>query len=326
MGPLVAARGADRRLVYKHRTGPRRSTATRLRIGTKDGVRDVGNGTVVHLSGAEITALARDGRDWWALTGGRTVWRSRDGGGWEEVAVVQGPPGHCLLWAGGGLMVGTAEAHLLRLVDGELEAIGSFEGVEGRDGWYTPWGGPPDTRSLAIDAEGTIFANVHVGGIPRSRDGGATWEPTIDVDADVHQVLAAEVPGAVFAACAGGLAESLDAGATWTFATDGLHATYSRAVAVAGRAVLISVSRGPRGDQAAIYRRPLNGGSFERCADGLPEWFSGNIDSHRLAASGATAALGTEDGDVFLSTDAGSTWERLAGRLPAVTCVALVEP
>ena len=73
-------------------------------------------------------------------------------------------------------LVGTAEAHLLRVVPPGTEMVGSFEEAEGRDGWYTPWGGPPDTRSVAVADDGALYVNVHVGGIVRSRDGGDTWE------------------------------------------------------------------------------------------------------------------------------------------------------
>src|SRR5205085_6124137 len=105
----------------------------------------------------------------------------------------------CLLPVDGTVMVGVAGAHLVRLTGAGLaERVGSFDDVPGRDRWYTPWGGPPDTRSLAA-AHGVVYANVHVGGIARSRDGGHSWEPTIDVDADVHQVLAADER--VLAAC-----------------------------------------------------------------------------------------------------------------------------
>ena len=57
--------------------------------------------------------------------------------------------------------------------------------TEGRDRWYTPWGGPPDTRSMT-SADGKVYANVHVGGVVRSADAGRTWQPTaLDIDADV---------------------------------------------------------------------------------------------------------------------------------------------
>lgn len=169
-----------------------------------------------------------------------------------------------------------------------------------------------------------MYVNVHVGGILRSKDHGGSWHPTIDVDADVHRVLAA--PGRVLAACARGLAVSEDGGDTWTTRTDGLHATYCRGVARSGSTVLVSASDGPRGGRAALYRGAVAGGPFERCVQGLPEWFSGNVDSPCLDAApdAGLAAFGTADGRVFASTDEGVTWSDVAGGLPAPHCVLVI--
>jgi photosystem II stability/assembly factor-like uncharacterized protein len=135
------------------------------------------------------------------------------------------------------------------------------------------------------------------------------WSPTIDVDADVHQVVADPVDAThVVAATALGLAESRDAGETWAFVTEDLHAPYARAVAIDGDRLFLSASTGPRGGRAAVYRREPGSEAFQRCAGSLPEWFAGNVDSHCLAASGGSAVFGTEDGRVFLSEDAGDTW------------------
>src|SRR6185503_2199998 len=100
---------------------------------------------------------------------------------------------------------------------GDLVPIQSFDDVEGRDDWFTPWGGPPDTRSMS-EWDDDVYVNVHVGGIVRTDDGGETWMPTIDIEADVHQVTTAE--GVVLAASAGGLATSADRGGTWNHRTD----------------------------------------------------------------------------------------------------------
>jgi hypothetical protein len=165
---------------------------------------------------------------------------------------------------------------------------------------------------------------VHVGGILRSEDRGETWTPTIDIDADVHQVTTAE--GLVLAACAGGLAVSADRGSTWTLRSDGLDAPYSRAIAVCGDAVLLSASNGPRGGRSAIYRGDLSGGTFERCGTGLPESFNDNIDSYCLDAppEGPLAAFGTSDGRVFTSEDAGTSWGELASGLPPIQRVLVM--
>ncbi|HEV3400829.1 MAG TPA: hypothetical protein VG078_03320, partial [Acidimicrobiales bacterium] len=253
----------------------------------------------------------------------RFLWAGDADGPWEQVASFdEAPPARCLAVAGDDVLVGTAEAHLLRVRDGRAEPVVGFEKAEGREGWYTPWGGPPDTRSLAVGADGTVYANVHVGGIVRSSDGGETWEPTIDVDTDVHQVLAAP-SGTLLAPCAYGLATSADGGDSWDIVTDGLHATYLRAAAVAGDDVLVSASTGPGGERSAVYRRPGGQGAFERCREGLPEWLRGNVDTGTLAANGDLVVFASADGALYASSDAGRTWETLTEGLPRVTAVAL---
>jgi hypothetical protein len=290
-------------------------------IGAADGLR-TSISSEVRLSGRDVGALAPDGS--WAVGDGRAVLRSEGPGEeWEEVGSIDGLRARCVLPHSDGALVGTSEARLLRVSGTGIAPVEGFDQVAGRDAWYTPWGGPPDTRSMSLGDEGAIHVNVHVGGIPTSRDGGATWEPTIDVDADVHQVLA--VGRQVLAATAHGLARSLDGGRTWTFEADGLHAPYSRAVAVSGDTLLLSASTGPRGGRAAVYRAPLRPGSaFERCRDGLPEWFDSNIDSHCLVgATDGLAAFGTADGRLFVSEDAGTTWDQAGSGLPAIRCLAL---
>jgi hypothetical protein len=300
---------------------------TAVLIGTADGVHEVDGGVTGDLAGREVRDLAPDDGGWWAVAGAAIVHRPAEGREWKEVAEVRDLRPNCILPTAHGVLIGTSEAHLLRLAgEGDRpERVDAFERVQGREDWYTPWGSPPDTRSLSAGPDGTLYANVHVGGIVRSIGGGDTWEPTIDIDADVHQVLAhPETPGLVLAATALGLATSKDAGDTWTFHTDGLHATYLRAVAVAGDSVLVTASTGPRGSRAAVYRRPLSeDGPFEQCRAGLPEWFLGNIDTGCLAARRDLAAFGTEEGSVFRSLDGGASWAMTASGLAPVRSVLL---
>lgn len=284
-------------------------------VGTAEGLHLAGTGRTA-LAGRDVTALARDDGTLWALCDGRVLLRSTDGLSWDETAALSDVRGHCLLAFDDAVLVGTAGAHLYRLADGRLERVDGFDAAPGRDQWYTPWGGPPDTRSLARDADGNLLANIHVGGVLRSTDGEA-WAPTgIDVDADVHQVVADPGrPGVLLAACAVGLGISRDGGTTWDFTRDGLEVTYMRAAAVAEDTVLATSSAGPGGDRAALQRRPIDGGApFEPC---LPETFRANIDTGFLDARGRTAAVVVPSGDVHLSDDAGRHWDRIAEGLPA---------
>jgi hypothetical protein len=290
-------------------------------IGTADGL--VGSDGGSWLAGREVTAIAPDGTGWLVLADGDEVVRVH-GDEVDLLGSVGEETGRCVLGTGGVVLVGTAHARLARVADGASAMVSSFDDADGRDGWYTPWGGPPDTRSLTASGDGTVFANVHVGGILRAVDPAGTWTPTIDIDSDVHQVLADPADALhVVAATALGLAETRDAGGSWTFVTDGLHASYARAVALDGDRLFLSASTGPRGGRAALYRRYAGASAFERCEDGLDEWFPGNLDSHCVAAAGGTVVIGTEDGRAFLSDDSGDTWRPLDGEFARITCVGV---
>ncbi len=275
------------------------------------------------LAGHSLTALARDGAKTWAVIDGAALWAF--GATWTPRASVEGPPATWVAPTATGPIVGTEQGHLLRLTADSLARLESFEAVQGRDAWYQPWGDPADVRSIAVARDGAIHVNVHVGGVVRSRDGGVSWTPTVDIEADVHQVLAHPTrPEIVLLAAAEGFGLSRDGGDSYQFATAGLHAHYLRAVAVAGEHVLISASAGFHGRRSAIYRRPLDGAPrFERCEAGLPKWFDDNIDTGRLAATGSLVVFGTGDGRVYRSRDAGEHWELALKGLPPVGCVAV---
>jgi hypothetical protein len=283
---------------------------------------DRGAAEPLQLASHAVTTIAPHGRELWAAVDGSELWQT-SGGEWNHVTDLPGLRASCIAATHAYVFVGSSEARLFRVAGERLEAVTAFDRVEGRSTWYTPWGGPPETRSLS-EWDDDLYVNVHVGGILRTDDRGEHWTPTIDIGADVHQVATAE--GLVLAACAGGLAVSEDRGMTWTFRADGLEAPYSRAVTVCGDAVLVSASSGPRGGRSAVYRGALAGGGFERCRDGLPEWFADNVDSSWLDAlpDGSFVAFGTSDGRLFGSRDAGSSWAELASGLPAVRRVLVV--
>jgi hypothetical protein len=294
---------------------------------TQDGLFEVDEEELrVDFEGHEVDALTPGaGGAMWAVVGGHSVWHRARRGTWRRVAVYDRHRVNCLVEVGGWIVMGTSKAHLVRLSRGRVSPIDAFDGAEGRAEWYTPWGGPPAVRSLARAADRTIYANVHVGGILRSDDAGDSWRQTIDIHCDVHEVVTVpERPHEVLAATARGLAVSDDGGATWRFHDHGLHASYCRAVAVSNHTVLLSASVGPHGGRAAVYRFSfLEGGRFDKCRDGLPEWFSDNVDSGCLTTSGSTAAFGTSDGRLFLSADAGLEWHEVASSLPPVRALQL---
>jgi hypothetical protein len=248
-------------------------------------------------------------------------------GSWVGVPAVVDGPITVVHPTGFGVLVGTADARLWA-VHADASPVTGFDAVAGRDRWHAVGSPRPYIRSVTSTAgDGAFLASVHVGGIPRSTNGGVSWFPTVGVDADVHEVRAHPGdPRLVMAAAAVGLLESGDGGATWEEpATRGLHSTYLRALAFPTGAVIVSASDGPFGHRVALYRRDLEGREFERCTTGLPDWLPAIVDTGLLAAHGRRVVAGTAD-QIVRSDDGGQRWVSLAADLPPVTAVAILAP
>ncbi|MGH9171807.1 MAG: hypothetical protein ACRD0Z_13205 [Acidimicrobiales bacterium] len=223
----------------------------------------------------------------------------------------------------GSLIVGRTGARLALVPSaGDApRALDSFDVVQGRDEWENPAGPTPDLRSLASDAGGRLYVNVHVGGLWLSDDEGDTWSASIEPVADVHEVTTSD--GTVAVAAAGGFGWSTDRGASWNWTEEGLHASYCRAVALDGEVAYVTASTGPSTNQAAVYRCAHLGEPFVKLAGGLPEWFTTNVDTSTLAAKDGVVAIGTRDGNVWRSLDGGTTFDKIAFELGPVTTVLL---
>lgn len=261
-----------------------------------------------------------------AILDGNTITRRSGDGTWSELARSETELSACLI-SQGEIFVGTdTNAGLMRLVSGRLEAVTSFDHVPGRENWYAGTAiidgkvvGPPlGVRSMSATDDGSVlFANIHVGGIPRSTDRSVSWHPTIDIESDVHEVACSPLhSNLVAAAAAVGLCISHDAGENWVIETDGLHEPHCLAVAFIGDEVFVSASEHPFSEKGAIYRRPLGGSRpFVPAGGGFPRWTSGVVDTACMTASGTNAAIVDQAGQVYVSSDMARTWSRKASGL-----------
>jgi len=303
-------------------------------VATGAGCRVFGeNGEAVpELPGRAVSFLAKEpGGSCLAIVDEDEIWRRDLSSAWSFVAQAQVPLQSLTSAAGVIFAGGLNEATMFRIsAAGEVERLKSFDEAPGREGWFV--GGPPlGVRSLAVTADGSaILAAVHVGGIPRSVDGGASWNPTIPVMFDVHEVSIRPslpglvAPGLVAAACAVGLCLSHDGGATWKLLAEGLDVTNSLAVAVLADEVLFSIQDGPLAKCSQIWRWRNGAAQVEPVRDGLPEWLEGKVDTAHIAAGAGRAAVVDGGGNLWLS-DAGSTgWQRTAGELGYVFAVAVI--
>jgi hypothetical protein len=159
------------------------------------------DGRTQELANQPVRGLAPDGRGGaLAIVGRHALRRRAPSGEWATVATSEFELSCCMA-VRGAVYVGTDDARMLRLRHGGgvLDPIDGFDRVAGRDTWFAGSAivngqrlGPPlGIRSVAANSNGSIlYANVHVGGIPRSTDGGRSWQPTIDINSDVHEVRA----------------------------------------------------------------------------------------------------------------------------------------
>jgi len=298
-----------------------------------------------------VRGLVPDGRGGaLAIAGPHSLRRRAPGGAWTIVATSEFELSCCMA-VGDAIYAGTDDARILRLshTGGRLHPdaldpgvlhpavfhpLDSFQNIAGRNAWFAGSAivngqrlGPPlGIRSLAASCDGsTLYANVHVGGIPRSLDGGGTWQPTLDINSDVHEVRAHPAdPQLVIAAAAVGLCISRDAGATWTIERDGLHAPYCSAVAFSGQDILVSASTDHFAAQGRIYHRPISpDGSPTAVAGGMPAWTEGIVDTGCIATHGPTIAVVDRAGTLYLSTDFGLTWCQSPAKLPTPSSVLI---
>jgi hypothetical protein len=296
----------------------------------------IGDARTQEIANQSVRGLAPDGRGGaLAIVGGHSLRRRAPSGEWATVATSEFELS-CCMTVRDVIYVGTDDARMLRLSHGGgvLDPIDGFDRVEGRDAWFAGSAivngqrlGPPlGIRSVAANSNGsTLFANVHVGGIPRSMDGARTWQPTIDINSDVHEVRAHQAdPDLVVAASAIGLCISRDAGATWTIERDGLHASHCSAVAFSGDDILVSASTDPFAAQGRIYRRPIRpDGEIVAVEGGLPTWINGIADTGCIATNGSTIVVVDRAGTLHLSTEFGLAWSRSSSELPIPSSVLI---
>ncbi len=162
----------------------------------------------------------------------------------------------------------------------------------------------PRVSALAIDKgnPNTIFLACG-NGVLRSLDGGSSWKIVTGWDFTEAQGIAIDQgnPSDVYAASAYGIWRTEDGGETWIESNVGFEKTYTQNVAVdkvtRGR-VLAATDGGVYESQRAA--------EWRRVSDDVPIQ-----DLHQSDADPTLWIAATRGSGVLLSTDAGSTWEKV---------------
>jgi hypothetical protein len=284
----------------------------------------------VEIAGHHVCALTpeTDGRCI-AVVNQKQIWRRGGNGEWSQIATsdidLESLESIDGVMFGGG----ASEAALVRIPAGEQlgKRLTSFHQTPGRNEWVSH--GPPlSMRAVTATSDrSVILTAVHVGGMPRSIDGGKSWSPTVPIEFDVHEVRAHQSnPNIVAAAAAVGLCVSNDAGITWSVLSDGIAGMTSLAVAVLDEEVLFSVQDGPFPKRSQVWRWRIGSDDrIEPVREGLPPWLSGKVDTaHISASSNNRAAIVDGGGNLWLSTSGSTGWERIATDLKDANGVLLL--
>lgn len=288
------------------------------------------------------------------------IWRSVDNGGtWAPLAgrpafgdgrrawqIWQVQPGHpsrpAELWAG------TREAGLFRSPDcgATWQSVVGLNDHPTRTMW-DEGGGGLILHTIVVDATepARLLACISAGGVYRSDDDAATWRPInrgvrADFRADPfpeaghcpHKLRSHPArPGRLYQQNHCGVYCSDDFGTTWVDISDGLPSRFGWPLALhpADPDTLYVVphisdeQRQTTEGRLAVWRSRDAGGSWERLTRGLPEVPALCLRESMAAAQGDPASLflGTADGRVFWSHDAGDSWALFADALPAVQVV-----
>lgn len=298
---------------------------------------------------------------------GPSVWRSDDlGASWFEPPrpAIRFPEhtGAALtrVWqlqpagreAPGVVYAGTEPAALFRSEDGG-ETFSLVEALwehPQRAEWGAGYGGQ-GLHTIVTDPRDPqrLLVAVSSGGVYRTKDGGAGWQPSNtglraeflpeesqypEFGQCVHKIAQdAADPDRLYLQNHGGVYRSDDAGHSWRFIADGLPADFGFAVAAhpsrADTAYLFplggSGDRIPPGRRCRVFRTEDAGTTWQPLSDGLPdEDHYGVVLRDALRTDDLEPAgiyFGNRTGEVYASRDEGLTWRLLVSHLPDVLCV-----
>jgi len=268
------------------------------------------------------------------------VYRSTDGLNWN--AASQGLPGTSIgsfaINSTGELFAGTDPQFCSRNT-GRI-----FRSQDNGDTWtaLNPNLRTPGFPALAFTAGDHLLAGTAGVGVLRSSDNGANWKSDL-IGATYPQVQAlglAPQPGDIFAGTSNaGIFRSTNQGSSWELASNDIPACYINALAVnaagqifAGTGEISSLIPLLLYFEGAVYRSDNNGESWTkktklnlRANEKVISFVidaTGRIFAGTKYYAGCNFISFCDYGDVYLSTDNGDNWRRVAAKLQdGVNCL-----
>jgi photosystem II stability/assembly factor-like uncharacterized protein len=252
----------------------------------------------------------------------------------------------------GRLWAGTIPGGLFRSDDAgqSWQLVRPLWDQPSRAGWFGGGYDQPGIHSICVDPRDSAHLRVAVscGGVWQSRDGGESWEvttqgmyaaymppelredPTIQ---DPHRMVQCEAaPDTLWVQHHNGVFVSRDGGRQWRDVDNVAPSVFGFAVAVHPRdpdtawfvPAVKDECRIPVDGRFVVARTRDGGASFEVLGRGLPQDKAYDlVYRHGLAVNrdGSRLAMASTTGGLWLSEDAGDSWQVLSQHLPPVHAV-----
>jgi photosystem II stability/assembly factor-like uncharacterized protein len=248
----------------------------------------------------------------------------------------------------GVIYAGTQPSALFRSEDrGE-----SFSMVRGlwdhphREEWGAGFGGQAIHTIIPEDKQHMTVA-MSTGGVYKTSDGGESWRPAnVGIKAYffpdpwpefgqcVHKVARnPDQPQRMYAQNHHGVYRTDDGGEQWISIADGLPSDFGFPIVVDPHdpdtvyvfPLIADRERIPPGGKPRVFRSRDAGSSWTELGDGLPaDGFYSCVMRDGMCADNAPTTglyIGTRDGSVYASSNAGDSWATIAEHLPDVMCV-----
>jgi photosystem II stability/assembly factor-like uncharacterized protein len=288
-----------------------------------------------------LFAGAHNGGLYASLDGGQTWARKMDGITQEHVFTLASTErdGQTVLYAG------TEPAYLFESTDyGETwRELPALRNVPETEAWIFP--APPHdahVKDVTFDPRDTrtMYVSIEQGALLKSTDAGQTFRelkeysrPDDKVYRDLHRlVLRPSNPDQMYFTGGAGLYYSADGGERWEHLSDhtarigypdGLQFSPvdDQVLFMAGAHRDPGSWRQSHDANAALGRSRDGGRTWEILTTGWPGHMRGNAEALSMGVwpGGFALFVGTTDGDVFASEDAGDTWTRIAGDLAPIS-------
>jgi len=319
--------------------GPRLSEAEVASVGWLPGGSLLA-GTMSWFWGTALRRSDDGGATWQEVPG--IGFGEADGASLERVWTIEADPfREGVVWAG-------CEPHSLWRSDdgGRTFALNRGLWDHPHHAEWMPGQGGGAVHTVVPRPDGSVYVAMSTGGVYRSLDEGASWEPRNrgirvefapekypEFNQCVHRLaMDGADPDLMWVQNHGGVFRSTDAGATWDDVGAGLPADFGFVVlahpVARGTAWVLPIDgmagRVPVGGELRAYRTTDGGAGWEPCGGASGSWNAVLRDAAHVAArpdGTAVVAYGSRDGCVYVSEDDGRTFTEVARHLSDVLSV-----